>query len=138
MSLQSRQAKAEKDWTKRLAYAFGYSIAANKAGFALRKIDGEGINSLCCFATLAEIREHLEPRLPLTVYIFGKPLHRTERGNYPYECISADLFPSAMIYHGKGSWLSETDPLFTGRNRSLDEYDEDPTSQTEPTEQSER
>lgn len=50
--------------------------------------------------------------LPQTITLWGKQLHAIGRGKYPYDCISKDEHPNAMIYSSpEGGWTHEFDPF---------------------------
>lgn len=50
--------------------------------------------------------------LPQTITLWGKQLHAIGRGKYPYDCISKDEHPTAMIYSSpEAGWTHEFDPF---------------------------
>lgn len=42
---------------------------------------------------------------PDTVLHLGNVFRAVGIGRYPYDCISRDKHPNAMIYHSDGAWL---------------------------------
>ena len=53
-----------------------------------------------------------EAALPKTIALWGKQLHAIGRGKFPYDCISREEHPNAMIYSSpEAGWTHEFDPF---------------------------
>ena len=62
-----------------------------------------------------------ENNLPHSIELYGKRLEAIGRGKYPYECISKDKYPNAMIYHSReAGWTHEHSSCFLRRDQSKD------------------
>ena len=62
---------------------------------------------------------------PFRIKIYGRWLYAYGYGAYPYDCISKDKHPDALIYYGDGSWTIglDSDYSFSHRDLSKDSFE---------------